>query len=515
MRAIRTVYRFKLRPEAQQESTLLDWRSKVRAFVNFCLADRIASYEQAMKCGSYCELKSKREVLICPLTCSVNRSASVGYPWRSGDPKLRRAKDKTKPPNPRRSAYEMHSAYLTEMKQARPWYKTVSTDVLQQALLNLDKAFQNFFSGKAKFPRFKRTIDINLEFKPGTVRINGNNITFPVLGRMRFYQSRQIPKSWAIKTCTISAEPDGFYVSVLLEDKTVPDISLKNDSELQTVVGVDVGIIKVVSTSDGETIPNPRFLKKHQRRLTIRQRSLSRKKKGSNNRGKAGKSVARVHQTIRRERNDYAWKLARKLADKADVIAFEDLNVKGMIKRCKPRKDEATGKYLKNGQSRKVGLNKAIADASWHALRIKTQYQASKLGNRVVLVNPRHTSQQCSCCGYISPKNRDKEKFLCEVCNHYADADVDGAVVIAQRTAQSLGIASLRVVSPKVMPSPEITGNPTRKEISLPLGGEPRNRTKKEEYVQLSLFDNLSGESSTKLTLWSRRMSIRSKFSIS
>jgi putative transposase len=476
---------------------LLDWRPKIRAFVNFCLADRINSYEQAYVCGSYCELESKREVLVSPLTCSVNRSASVGYPWRSGDPKLRRAKDKTKPQNLKRSAYEMHSACLTETKQARPWYKTVSTDVLQQALLNLDKAFQNFFSGKSKFPRFKRTTDINFEFKPGTVRIEGNNITFPVLGRMRFYPSRQIPKSWAVKTCTISIEPDGYYVSVRLEDKTVPDIPLKKGSELNTVAGVDVGIIKIASTSDGEIVPNPRFLKKHQRQLAIRQRSLSRKKKGSNNRGKAGKRVARVHQAIRRERNDYGWKLAKKLAQKADVIAFEDLNVKAMMKRCKPKKDEVIGKYLKNGQSRKVGLNKAIADASWHSLRLKTQHQASKLGNRVVLVNPRHTSQQCSCCGYISPKNRDKEKFLCEACNHYADADVDGAVVIAQKAAQNLGIASLRVVSPKVMPDPELTGNPKRKEISLPLGGEPRNQTRKEEYVQLSLFHDLSGESKT------------------
>lgn len=467
MRAIRTVYRFKLRPTAEQDAKLLDWRPKVRAFVNFCLADRINSYEQAYVCGSYCELESKREVQVSPLTCSVNRSASVGYPWRSGDPKLRRAKDKSKPPSPRRSAYEMHSAYLTEMKQARPWYKTVCTDVLQQALLNLDKAFQNFFTGKAKFPRFKRTTDINFEFKPGTVRIEGNNITFPVLGKMRFYQSRQIPKSWAVKTCTISSEADGFYVCVLLEDKTVPDIPVKRDCELKTVAGVDVGITKIVSTSDGEMIANPRFLKKYQRRLTIRQRNLSRKKKGSSNRGKAGKRVARMHQTIRRQRNDYAWKLAKKLADKADVIAFEDLNVKNMIKRCKPKKDEVTGRYLRNGQSRKAGLNKAIAEASWNTLRLKTEHQASKLGNRVVLVNPRHTSQQCSCCGYISPKNRDREKFLCEACNHYADADVDGAVVIAQRAVQNLGIASLRVVSPKVMPDPESTGNPKRKEISL------------------------------------------------
>lgn len=471
---------------------LFDWRPKVRAFINYCLAERSSSYEHTLTQGAFCDLKSRGEAY--PVSCSVNQSTALGYPWKSDNEKLRRSKDKTKPSKKARSAYEMQSAYLTEMKQLRPWYKSVCADVLQQALLNLDKAFQNFFKKKSRYPRFKRTTDINFEFKPGTVRVQGNHITFPVLGEMRFFKSRPIPESWFIRTCTISFEADGFYVSILLEDKTVPAPPLKKEEELKTVIGVDVGIKKIASLSNGETVGSPEFFKKSARRLIIRQRALSRKKKGGKNRSRAGKQVARVHLYIRRQRTDYSWKLASKIADKADVIAFEDLNIQGMMKRCKPKLDKETGKYLKNGQKAKAGLNKAIADASWYSLRLKTQYLASKLGNHVVAVNPRCTSQECSVCHYVSPANRNKEKFLCESCGHHADADVDGSVVIAQRAAQNLGIASLRVVSPKVMPVLESTRTLHKKEKSLPLGGEPGNLVEEElKPVQLSLFDFLDG----------------------
>ena len=489
---MRTVYRFKLFPSTRQVETLLDWRPKVRAFINYCLAERMHNYEQNRTEGAFCDLKTKGESY--PLTCCVNQSTSLGYPWKLDNEKLRRGKNKTEPRNPRRSAYEMQSAYLTEMKKMRPWYKSVCADVLQQALLNLDTAFQNFFKKKSKYPRFKRTTDINFEFKPNTLRVKGNRIVFPVLGAMRFFKSRPIPESWDVKTCTISFEADGFYASILLEDKTVPNFFPKKEEELETVLGVDVGINKIASLSNGETVINPRFFKKSERRLAIRQCSVSRKKKGSKNRANAANQVARVHQRIRRQRTDSGWKLAKKIAESADVIAFEDLNIKAMTKRCKPKVDVVTGKYLKNGAIAKAGLNKAIADASWYSLRIKTQYLASKLGNIVVVVDPRYTSQQCSACGYISPSNRNKEKFLCESCGHHADADVDGAVVIAQRAVQNLGIVSLRVVSPKVMPVPELTETHL-KDISLPLGGEPGNLVKgeKTQLNQLSLFDYLDG----------------------
>ena len=515
-----------------------EWQAAVGRFYNFCLADRIHSHKQTMIEGAYCEitnqpksyvLNSEDDFAAHPITCSVSKSASVGYPWKSAEPALRRAKDKTKPQNPQRSAYEMHSSLIAEWRRTKPEYKSLSADVLQQSLRHLDKAFSNFFARSFGYPRFKKYCQVGFEFKPGTVRVNGNYITFPVLGTMQFFKSREIPKSWELRTATVKREADGWYASILLRDETIPVTSRlsetalregshpragvsphpqrgphappvegsgvfpragsanpKGDSEIKLVLGVDVGLKKIASLSDGTTVPNRRFLKKLQRRLAICQCRLSRRKKGSRNRAQAGKQVARVHQKIRRQREDFQWKLAKKLSESADVIAFENLNIKGMKARCKPKKDELTGKYLSNNQRAKSQLNKAIVDASWYSLKLKTEYQASKLGRRVVTVNPRYSSQECSECHYISPLNRAGEKFVCEQCSHHADADVDGAVIIAQRAAQSLGNKVL-VVSQKLTLKPELTGSGFG-EISLPLGGEPGNPLKV-KYVQMSLFD--------------------------
>jgi putative transposase len=466
------------------------WLSMIRAQVNFNLADRIDSYNQGFIQDNFCDLKTKGEA--CPLTCSVNKSASVGYPWKSEDPSKRRSKQTISSPkiklglllclelgnvldkgewqesqkkkkkeqlfvlpfgyistlylldlcwkdkgarfNPRRSAYEMQSSGLPELKKTRSWYKAVNADVLQQALLNLDTAFQNFFEKRTQFPRFKsRSTFKSFEYKPGTVRIEGNRIRLPTLGWMKFYRSRLIPKGWEIRTCTITQEADGWYISILLQDKTVPDVSLKKPEELKSVTGVDRGIKKIVALASGEVVPNPLIYKRYERRLGIRQRRISRKKKGSKNRADAGKRIARLHQKIRRVRDDFQWKIASYIASSADVIGFENLNVKAMKSRCKPRWDDEQKRYLKNGQAAKSQLNKAISDAAWGNLLALTKHQAAKLGNWVVEVPARHSSQECSECHYVSPKNRQGEKFVCENCGHHDDADVDAGVVIAQR----------------------------------------------------------------------------------
>jgi putative transposase len=391
----------------------------------------------------------------------------------------------------------MQSSGLPELKETRPWYKTVNADVLQQALLNLDCAFQNFFEKRAQFPRFKsRSTFKSFEYKPGTVRIEGRRVRLPSLGWMRFYCSRPIPKEWEIRTCSVTQEIDGWYISILLQDKTVPDVSPKQLEELKSVTGVDRGITKIVALASGDVTPNPLIHKRHERRLSIRQRRISRQKKGSKNRAKAGKQIAKLHQKIRRIRDDFQWKLAREIAASADVIGFEDLNVKAMKSRCKPRWDEEQKRYLKNGQAAKSQLNKAINDAAWGNLLVKTKHQATKLGNWVVEAPARHSSQECSECHYVSPKNREGEKFVCENCGHHHDADVDAGIVIAQRARDAVGLPNLPLVKRKVMPVPEATGN-RKKETSPPLGGEPGNRTRKAEYVQLNLFDYLSGESPT------------------
>ena len=524
-------YRFKLHPTQKQEQLALSWQLMMRSFYNFCLRDRIDSYYSSFIVGNYCDRATKTE--LSPLTCSVNKSASIGYPWKNNhNPKLRRTKDDSKPFNPRRTAYEMHSSNLKYLRESRPWYQSLPYDVLQQSLQHLNKAFNNFKAGKTRFPRFKRLDECNtFEFKPLTVTIKGNRITLPGLGKMKFFKSRPLRWTWEIRTTTLSIEADGFYVSILLRDNTIPDVPFKQPEEIKAVTGVDVGINKLASLSTGELIENPRIYQHLERRLTIRQRRLSKKKKGSKNRKKQAVRVARVHQTIRRRRDDYQWKAALKIAQSGDLIGFEDLNISGMKARCLPIIDPETGKYQKNGQAAKSQLNKAISDGAWYSLRKKTEYKAAKLGNRVVTVDPKYTSQKCSGCGYISATNRDGEKFICESCGYHDDADIQASKNIAERTKELFFNGSSvksktkktqkKSSSSKVKNQPTLTKSKTKKnttnknttkklpgvtrkvtpksestdsrkrDLSLGLPDEPGNPVKSDKLVdkQLSLFD--------------------------
>ncbi len=533
MSKLQTAYKFKLQPNKKQLELLEDWQHKVGYVQNRSLGDRIASYSNTFVQGDYCDLRSRREIcaeylycdletqdLTSPLHCSVIKSASLGYPWKTDNPKLRRAKPdkdgKIKPFNPRRSAIELHSSWLTDFKKVHPEYLTVNADVLQQSLRHVDSAFNKFFTSSAGFPNFKEHKSVGFEFKPCTVKISGNYITFPTLGTCRFFKSREIPDCWEIRTTTISRDVDGWYVSVLLRDETVPDEPVKTASCCKTIQGADVGVKKLVALSDGTMIENPRFLNKSSRRIEIRQRRVSRKHKGSNNRKKAAKRLGRTHQKIRRQRQDQQWKAAKKIASNADITVFEDLNIKGMKSRCKPKVDPISGKYIKNGQAAKTALNKAISDAAWYSLRQKTKHQASKLGNLVIEVDPKYSSQECPECHHTSSGNRDKEKFICQECGHSDDADTNGAVNLAHRGKQKLRTDSLRVVSPKVTlkeaaATPQASSVPreepknpaksTAKHRQLRLltlpsvpvqkpRASPKRRIQVQQYTQLDLFSS-------------------------
>jgi putative transposase len=479
---MQTAYQFKLYPNCVQSNRLVEWQNKIRSLLNLCLADRIDTYQDSFAQGEFCSLRQRG--VATPLACSVNRSASLGEYWKEDKPNRRRG-DKTKPFNPRRSAVEIHSSFATLWRQTKPWYADVSSDVLQQALRHQDTAFRRFFAGQSKFPKFKRNHDIGIESKPGTVRISHNRIKFPLLGWIKFAKSREIGDNWEIRTVTITFDLDHWGVSVLLRDNSISDYR-KKETELKTAIGCDVGIRKIVALSNQKKELNPKIAKQLERRLTIRQRRLSRKKKGSSNRKKAAISVAKVHRDIRRRRQDFQWKVAKKIAAMADVIVFEDLNIQGMKRRCKPKKCTETGRYLRNNQKAKSQLNKAISDAAWYSLRSKTEHQAAKLGNWTIAVNPRGSSQECHKCHFVSPTNRDQEKFVCENCGHHEDADTQAASVLAARGCSKLGIDTLTVVSREVTTKSALTDSRSRK-LSPTLVGESGNPAK---YIQLELFSN-------------------------
>ncbi len=253
---IQVTWKFKLNPSSTQAETMAGWQRAVGRFYNICLADRMRTYQQTHMEGPYCDLRHKLEIYkklsdddfgSHPITCCVNRFASLGYPWKSLDPKKGRGKDTLKPQSPKRSPFEMQSFFISDWRDSREEYKDIPCDVLQQALRHVDKAFKHFFTQGCGFPRFKKHYEVGFEFKPGTVFIKGNRIMFPGLKTMPLLNSRNIPSIWDVRTITIRPNADGWYVSILFRQDTVLDIPLKNDRDTMAVLGINFGNRKIVS----------------------------------------------------------------------------------------------------------------------------------------------------------------------------------------------------------------------------------------------------------------------------
>ncbi|MBO3463359.1 transposase [Aetokthonos hydrillicola Thurmond2011] len=416
-----TNYVYKLRPNVGQSNKMDNWIDMLRSQYNWSLADRITQYNQQFIQGDYCDIRTKVEA--CPLTCFVSKNGATGEPWK--DTKTDKEGNLK---NPRRSAGDIQITALPELKKSRPWYADIDSTVLQQNVKRLDTAYKNFFDGRG-FPKFKnRSTFSSFTYTMG-IKVQGNKIYLPKIGWMRFFNSRPIPTGFTIKAATIRKRQDGWYISIRIEDKTVPDYVVKPLIEIKSVLGCDLGINKLVHLSDGHQVKNPKFAtnKKIKRRLKIRQRRVNRKVKGSKNRKKAATRVGKLHKKIADKRQAYQWEVAGLIASrKVDAIAVEDLNVSGMLKRCRPKADEK-GRFLSNGQSAKKGLNRSISDASWNELTQKIEYMAVKSGKILIKVNPKYTSQKCNVCGHVDASSRDKEKFICVSCNHIAQADINAA----------------------------------------------------------------------------------------
>jgi putative transposase len=294
---------------------------------------------------------------------------------------------------------------------------------------------------------------------------------------MRFYNSRSIPDGFTIKACAVRKRQNGWYVSIRIENKSIPDYIAKPLENVVKVIGCDLGITKLVHLSDGHQIENPKFStnKKVKRTLKIRQRRVSRKVKGSKNRKKAAKKVGLLHQRISDRRQTYQWKVAYKIVSRnIDAIALENLHISGMLRRCRVKIEEKTGRFLKNGQSRKKGLNRSISDAGWGELILKIEYLAAKQGKVVIKVNPKYSSQECRNCGHIDKSNRDGEKFICVECGYHEHADIGAAKTIRDRALKMVrgdsakpGVMHLNAqkVSPRSKSKCGEFGNPSNRDI--------------------------------------------------
>jgi putative transposase len=315
----------------------------------------------------------------------------------------------------RRIGYPEQQKELTELRAAFPEYEEVPVHVLQNALLRLDRAYENAFRRckerkagkkvKLGFPRFKARDHYRSITCPDRYDyVKDGHINFPKLGRIRMEMHRPLPDGAVVKSCTISKKADGWYASLNLD---VP-AAAKPIHEGEAV-GLDVGLVSFVALSTGETVAAPKFLRAAERGLKKAQRVLSRRKKGSNRRQKQREKVALLHAKVAHRRDDFQWKLATDLARRFSLIAVEDLNIRGMV--------------------RNRSLAKSISDAAWNAfVRTKLAHAVVKTGARFVAVDARNTSKTCSECGWIwESMTRGERIFRCEKCGLMLDRDVNAA----------------------------------------------------------------------------------------
>lgn len=471
-----------------------EWLVTLRKHRNYCLAERKRGFETnnqdsdqpvMYQYGAYSDLISRVEYgAYCPLTCPIVKhgvmsaeltktSKKHGLVWGS--------------------ASDVQSKRTTELRSESKWYGRINSDVLQGNLAKLEAAYSGFFQHKRGFPSFRKVANFkSFQFKPGQVKLTANRSSkkkrfyshayFPGLGDMRYFDSRSIPVNAEVRTVTVLKEADGWYMSVLLNLAE----SLPETVELESVksaVAIDVGINKLISLTDGSFVENPRFAtnKQARRRLRIRQRRVSRKVKGSINRSKAGIQVAILHKKIRDKRSDYQWKAAAKIVDTAEAVIREDLNIKGMKSRCKPKK--VKGRFMPNGQSAKRGLNRSISDASWGELFSRIEWKAAKVGKPVLSVNPKFTSQECSACHHVSKSNRDGEKFVCEECGHIDHSDTQASRTILRRAKLKFvtkDVKKVRTDCPKLT----IVRHDFARKGKRNQGNNPTSKV-----VQLSLFE--------------------------
>jgi putative transposase len=307
---------------------------------------------------------------------------------------------------------------LTRAKVEFPELKTVNAQVLQQVLRKLETAFVDMKRKGMGFPRFKNRYRMRSFVYPQWGKsqfLKGNQIKLPQLGWMEYIKSREIPDGFVVKQVRVVRKASGYFLMFTLEcDVNVPDPVLAGHPR-----GIDLGLDKFAATSDGELIERPRFLDSLHRKLKLLQRRLKHKEKGSNNRHKLNRKIARLHQRIADTRKDWHFKLAHKLCDDAGMIFVEDIDF---------------------GTWAKGMLGKHTLDAGFGQFVSVLQWVCWKRGVYFAKVNKDYTSQVCPQCDTHTGKKELKDRLhVCHNCGYTTHRDVAAAQVIRNRGVTALG----------------------------------------------------------------------------
>ncbi|SQY99768.1 IS200 transposase orfB [Escherichia coli] len=297
------------------------------------------------------------------------------------------------------------------------------TDNLQQKLKDLHTAWKRCFDKKlaAKAPVWKRKNDgrdsirfVNFE---KYCSLENRRVKLPSgLGWVKFRQSQRV--NGKIKNATISQLAGQWYISFQVEIETA-----EPNHTSTSMVGLDAGVAKLATLSDGTVFEPVNSFQKNQKKLARLQRQLSRKVKFSNNWQKQKRKIQRLHSRIANIRRDYLHKVTTTVSKNHAMIVIEDLKVSNMSK-------SAAGTVSQPGRNvrAKSGLNRSILDQGWYEMRRQLEYKQLWRGGQVLAVPPAYTSQRCACCGHTAKENRlSQSKFRCQVCGYTANADVNGA----------------------------------------------------------------------------------------
>lgn len=313
---------------------------------------------------------------------------------------------------------------LTEWRNSSEtaWLADAPVHPLQQTLKDLERAYSNFFAKRADFPRFKKKGQSD-SFRypdPKQVKLDQANsrVFLPKLGWLRYRNSREV--LGAVKNITVSQSCGKWFVSIQTEREVEQPLPQGG------AVGIDMGITRFATLSDGTCYAPLNSFKRHETALRRAQQSMSRKTKFSNNWKKAKARVQRIHSRIGNARRDYLHNATTTISQNHAMVCIEDLQVRNMSKSAAGT-TENPGKKVRA----KSGLNKSILDQGWFEFRRQLDYKLAWSGGYLIVVPPQNTSRTCPACGYVSAENRTSQaKFACVECGFEENADLVGAINI-------------------------------------------------------------------------------------
>lgn len=439
-------YKYKLKPSKPQIALFQTWIELCRRQYNFRLGQRFNWYEQ-----------TRTPINACPLNVSIVALDDI-YKNIPLEKELSKGKRKGEVKPLITQGYldwaTIQKDDLTNTKTLFPEYKVLHSQVLQDVIKRVDFAFDRFTkpdkngnrSGKPKFKGkhyYNSFTYPQLDNSDITKDERGRNcVNLSKIGLVSLVFHRPIPDGFSVKTGTIIRCADGWYISVTLEDKNVPVMVAEIQPTPENSLGIDLGIENYAALSTGEMVEHPRFLQQSAKKLGLLQQRLVKHKRHSRPWRILKLKIAKLHQHIARARRDFQFKLAYSLFLGCDVLIVEDLKLKNLTLRAKPKIDN-NGTWLPNNQSAKSGLNKSMLDAA-HGQFVQTlKFVAWKLGKTVKEVSPKGTSQHCWNCLSEVPKELKDRWHSCS-CGEECHRDENSGKLIKRIGIEGTDIASLK-----------------------------------------------------------------------